>query len=347
MKQPFVNGRFLHQRMTGVQRYGREILNGFDRGGYSYTLLEPGALYAKNKLSQHLWEQFLLPGKINFESTLWSPANSGPLSAPNHIITFHDVGIFPHPEWFSTSYGIWKKNLIPRLAGRARKIITVSRFSKQVICAHLNVSPDKVAVVYNGVDRQRFHPAKSSDIRKVTEKYSITQPYLLALGSMDPRKNFQGLISAWNKCVEEERLNKYRLVIAGGHNVNFRQFNVNPASPGVMMLGYVDDHELAPLYSGADGFLFPSLFEGFGLPVIEAMACGTPVLTSATTALQEVAGDAAITVDPEDTEAIKRGIMKLIDSPMLRYSLVERGFERIKRFDWNKAATRTYKHLTS
>lgn len=344
--KPCINGRFLHQPVAGVQRYGREILSGFDRAGYPYEILEPSPSLSSNKLTGHFWEQMVLPRRAKEAGALWSPANSGPIYSKNHIITFHDIGIFPHPEWFSTSYRRWKRFLVPRIAKHARKIITVSEFSKQIICSYLNINPEKVLVVYNGVDRRRFKPAGSARVQQVLEKYSLSRPYFFALGSMDPRKNFSRLVDAWNRCVEQESVTGYELVIAGGSNANFRDFDLGTSST-LKFLGYVDDDDLAPLYSGSTGFLFPSLFEGFGLPVIEAMACGSPVLTSNSTALGEIAGNAALTISPGSVNAIKEGIMHLLESSSLRNRLVERGYERAKQFDWDEAACRIYKHLTN
>lgn len=342
---PCINGRFLHQPVAGVQRYGREILNGFDRAGYAYEVFRPSSPFSSNKLAGHAWEQAVLPVQTKGSRVLWSPANSGPVCADNHIVTLHDVGIFPHPEWFSAPYRMWKRILIPQMSSRAKKIITVSEFSKKLICNYLHVNPEKVLVVYNGVDRKRFRPATTAMIQQVCEKYSISGPYLFALGSMDPRKNFRRLVDAWNLCIEQESVAGYELVIAGGSNANFRDFELGSSS-ALKFLGYIDDDDLAPLYSGASGFLFPSLFEGFGLPVVEAMACGTPVLTSNTTALAEIAGDAALTVSPEHTHSIKEGIMQLLESPALRNRLIDCGYERVKRFDWDRAAAQIYAHLT-
>lgn len=215
-----------------------------------------------------------------------------------------------------------------------------------MICRYLNVHPETVFVVYNGVNKDRFRPADTSTIQRVTGRYSLSQPYLLALGSMDPRKNFAGLIKAWNQCVEEEPLTGYTLAIAGGRNVNFQALDIIQPPSSVQFLGYVDDEDLAPLYSGAEAFLFPSLFEGFGLPVIEAMSCHTPVLTSSTTALSEIASGAAVTVNPHSVEQIKDGILRLINSSSLRQSLVECGLKRAQKFDWDKSAARLYPYLT-
>lgn len=344
MHKVYINGHFLSQRVTGTQRYAREILAGFDRGGYPYTILQASPPFSSTKVTRHLWEQVLLPRKLEKDAVLWSPTNTGPVYAGNHVITLHDVSDFYNPEWFSSYYVYWKKVLVPRMISRASMVITVSEFSKTIICQYLNVSPQDVHVVYNGVDTSRFKPTDSASIKKIGAKYDLSTPYFLTLGSLDPRKNFGRLAEAWNLCIEKEGLRGYSLAIAGGHHSNFKNFEITK-SASVKLLGYVDDEDLPALYSGATGFLLPSLFEGFGLPVIEAMACGTPVLTSNTTALDEIAGDAAIKVSPENVDSIQKGIMELVESPRLRSTLTDKGMDRVKLFDWNKTASAIYRYL--
>lgn len=344
MSKLYINGHFLHQRVTGVQRYAREVLMGFDQGGYPYTVLGPSPFFSYNKLGHHFWEQMLLPFKLKGDTVLWSPTNTGPIYANNHVITLHDVCSFVHPEWFSHSYVRWRRMLTPRIVGRAKTVITVSEFSKVVICKYLDIKPENVHVVYNGVDTKRFKPADSISIKKTCAKYGLSAPYLLTLGSLDPRKNFVSLVKAWNGCVEKEGLTGYSLAIAGGSSSNFNNFEIQRSS-SVKLLGYVEDEDLPALYSGATGFLLPSLFEGFGLPVLEAMACGTPVLTSNTTALDEISGDATIKVSPESIDSIQNGIMQLLESIEQRNIMVDKGLERVKLFDWNKTASAIYGHL--
>lgn len=339
----YVNGHFLHQRLTGVQRYAREVLAGFDEAGYPYRLLSPPPKIAASKVGQHFWEQVMLPFKPMDRAVLWSPTNTGPMYMNNHVITLHDAAVFVHPEWFSTAYVRWRTLLLPRIIRRAKTVLTVSEYSKGVICRHLNISPRQVKVVYNGIDTKRFQPADQASIERVRSKYALSGPYLLSLGSLDPRKNFGRLVDAWHHHTQQNP-GEYTLAIAGGSNRNFSAFRLN-GSDSVKLLGYVDDADLPALYSGATAFLFPSLFEGFGLPVLESMACGTPVLTSNTTALDEIAGDAALKVAPENVRAIADGISQLLASNKLRQDLIGRGFERIKAFDWNHAAAAIYKHL--
>ncbi|SHF66661.1 Glycosyltransferase involved in cell wall bisynthesis [Fodinibius roseus] len=342
----YINGHFLRQQITGVQRYGREVIRGFDRGGYPYEVLKPQGMVTSGRIGGNLWQQLVLPARKDRDDLLWSPANSGPVFARNHIITLHDIAVFPHPEWFSSSYSLWKRTLIPQVAKRAKGILTVSEFSKNVICTHLDIPPDKVKAVYNGVDTSRFKPAAASTIQDIRLKYDLNTPYLLTLGSLDPRKNLKRTIEAWKRCREQEKMREFVLAIAGGSNANFSSLELNLSGDATRMLGYVDDKDLPALYSGAAGFLLPSLFEGFGLPVIEAMACGTPVITSNTTALDEISGDAALKVTPTDINSIKEAILELLDSPHLQTKLTELGLKRAQRFSWDRAAREIYHFLT-
>ena len=345
MSKLYINGNFLQQQVTGVQRYAREVVNGFSRAGYPFEIIEPKGIWSSGKLSQNMWQQAILPRQKNSKDTLWSPANTGPVFANNHVITIHDAAVFAHPEWFSKAYATWKRTLIPSVAKRAKGILTVSKFSKNVISTHLQVDPQKIKVVYNAVDTDRFMPVDDETIQTVCDKYGLQTPYLLTLGSLDPRKNFSRTVEAWSLCKKEEGLNDFMLAIAGGSNANFSSLDLDLKKGSTQMLGYVDDKDLPALYSGATGFLLPSLFEGFGLPVVEAMACGTPVITSNTTALDEVAGEAALKVDPSSVNSIKEGILELIQSSSLQDRLRERGLKRVHHFSWDKSAKQIYEYL--
>ncbi|MCW9706398.1 glycosyltransferase family 4 protein [Fodinibius salsisoli] len=345
MSTIYINGHCLLQRVTGVERYAREIIKGFDRGGYPYQIIKPSGFWGSGKLGRNLWQQMVLPRQKQPDDILWSPANNGPIYARNHVITLHDMAVFPHPEWFSTAYATWKRTLVPRIAKRAKGILTVSEFSKSIISNHLDIDPQKIKVVYNGVNTDRFSPATEADIKSLRDKYDLPSNYLLTLGSLDPRKNFKRTVEAWNQSRKEEGLKDYVLAIAGATNANFSDLDVDFDNDSIKRLGYVDDEDLSALYSGAVGFLLPSLFEGFGLPVVEAMACGTPVITSNTTALDEVAGEAALKVDPTDVQSIKKGILELIHSPDLQDKLTDLGLKRIPNFSWDKAAENIYHYL--
>src|SRR5699024_6223204 len=158
----------------------------------------------------------------------------------------------------------------------------------------------------------RFKPASELAIQIVCNKYNLTTTYKLTLASLNPRTKFRETIEAWERCINQEGLEYFILDIDGDRYEKISCLDLDFSGGSVKLLGYVDDEDLPALYSGATGFILPSLFEGFGLPVIEAMACGTPVITSNTTALDEISGDAALKVSPYDTNAIKEGILELL-----------------------------------
>lgn len=339
-----VNGHYLHQRVTGVQRYAIEVLKEFDKMDMPYKTVRIPALFREKKAARHLWEQFVLPWRRSSPDVLWSPTNTGPVLAGNQVITFHDLAVFHHPEWFSDQYVRWRKALIPVLAKRAKAILTVSEFSKGIILEHTGVEPAKVKAVHNGVNREHFFPAPAASIQSVYKKFGLEKDYILTLGSLDPRKNLGRILTAWELLQKEQLAFDYDLVIAGGHSENFRQ-QLTPdhkVSHNIKYLGYVEDEYLAPLYSGASGFVYPSLFEGFGLPVLEAMSCGTPVVTSSTGALKEISNGAAVGVDPYQPEDIAQGILNITGPGKAAAELAQKGIKRAEMFSWEKTACEIY-----
>lgn len=230
---------------------------------------------------------------------------------------------------------------------RADKIITVSEFSKQEIIRFYGVPAEKIAVIPNGVDLERFYPYyEKNAIKKIKQKYQINgKKYFLFLGNLEPRKNLVRLIQAYQiflqRCCgkqEEAPL----LVIAGGkgwlYQEIFKEVRKKGLKEKVIFTGYIADSDVAVLMAGADLFCFPSLYEGFGMPVLEAMACGTPVLTSNGSALKEMVGDAGIKVDAFSVAAIAGGMEKIYCSKELQSMLSDRGQKRVQQFSWKTAS---------
>ncbi|MHB9034489.1 MAG: glycosyltransferase family 4 protein, partial [Anaerolineae bacterium] len=211
---------------------------------------------------------------------------------------------------------------------------------KADLCELFNVPPQRVTVVYAGYDPGFTSIPSSSDSATLTQ-LGITKPYILGLGTLQPRKNFSTLIRAYHQLIEERHI-PHQLVIGGGkgwlYEDIFATVQELKLAERVLFLGYVQDEKLPALYRGADVFAFPSLYEGFGIPILEAMGCGTPVVTANTSSLPEVAGEAALQVNPQDSAALADAIWRIIDDTALRESLVCRGFERIKVFSWRTAA---------
>jgi len=236
--------------------------------------------------------------------------------------------------------------LIPRLVHKAQKVIAVSEFTKSRICDVASLKPNKVIVIYNGID-ERFRPKSFEEIDQVKVALGIANfRYILTVATIEPRKNMQRLLEAWSTIYSRLPRDIW-LVVAGakGKDIIFKNTSLDELPPKVCMPGYVPDEYLPTLYSGAIALIYVSLYEGFGLPPLEAMACGTPVLTSNVTSLPEVVGDAALMVDPYDVDAIAEGIKRLIEDDNLRKELSQKGLVRAKLFSWDRTAEITWSVL--
>jgi glycosyltransferase involved in cell wall biosynthesis len=270
------------------------------------------------------------------------------------VVTVHDLWLDRHPEYSRKFFGqAGATRRMKRIAAEARALITVSHFSASEILALYGLPPEQVRVIPNGVSEE-FVPLRDDRAMDVLRNHLGIggRPYLLFVGGADPRKNHRVLFEA--VAGRQQRLGRYALVLVGSEVHQFGSFRETAARFGlegqVVCAGRLPIHEIRLLYSYADLFVYPSLYEGFGMPVLEAMACGAPVVTSKTTALGEVAGDAAVLIDPQDPEALADGIVRLLDDEAWRATLKKRGFERIKRFTWDQAASLTlalYRELCS
>lgn len=334
----YVNGRNLGSHLTGVQRYTLKITDEWNKSGFSFNTIIPKS--ALHSVKGHLWEQFILPMKVDRSSLLWSPSNTGPLSVSNQVVTIHDVVPLDHPEWLNKKFVMWYQYLLPRLAKKAHKIITISEFSKERIIDTLKIPEHKVSVVYNGVD------VKMPGYESIKE-HKIKLPfnrYILSVGSIEPRKNIGRLIAAWKKIVPIVG-DDIGLVIVGAKGLSrvFLQSenlsNVNSADR-VYFTGHVSDEQLSALYSHAEVFCYPSLYEGFGLPPLEAMAYSIPVLTSNTTAMAEICKGAATLVDPISVNEIADGIVDLLSSHNVER--IEFARQLSKSLTWDKCAQATW-----
>jgi glycosyltransferase involved in cell wall biosynthesis len=347
-----INGRFLTQRVTGSQRYGYEVTRRLISRRITEQIMVfvppheiaiPGEFLEVTKqigrLSGHLWEQLELGASSNAcGGVLWSPVNVGPIVARRHVVTIHDLSAIQFPEWVGRRFHLWYSFLLPRIASSARHIITDSEHSKVMIAEVLKVPEEKISVVYLAADR-RFAVAGSYEVSLLRKKYELPQDFILTLGSLEPRKNVERVVSAWLKLDRRSRL---PLVIAGGLGSQrvFGDYNLEALRrhKDILLLGYVPEADLPALYSAATVFVYVSLLEGFGLPPLEAMSCGTPVITSNTTSLPEVVGDAAVTVNPKDVEAIAESMHRMLSDGGLRIEMRDRGFDRARLFSWDETS---------
>jgi glycosyltransferase involved in cell wall biosynthesis len=275
---------------------------------------------------------------------LWSPCSTGPLSVERQVVTIHDCAFVDQASCFTRAFAAWYQWLVPRLARRARAILTVSKFSRDRIAEHCRVPADKITVVYNGVDRV-FRPQEEASIRSCAKRLALPQPYVLCVGSLEPRKNLGRLLAAWRLVADRHR--DVSLVLVGAEGRVFRDAGLAEMPPRVHLTGYLGDDDLPALYGGAEIFLYPSVYEGFGLPVAEAMACGTPVVCSDVTSLPEVAGSAAEFVDPLDVASIAGGLDRLLGDSQRRGQLRAAGIAQSGRFCWDEAASATWKVLST
>lgn len=333
----FINGRLLRPNMAGVTRYTLEVIKRLEG---KLDLLTPG-----NRMRFGYgvpWEQICLPTRIKRGDLLWSPANTGPMIVKNQVITIHDLIPLDHPEWFKPRFAAWHRILMPALARRARRLITDSEYSKARILKRFGLPEALVHVIPLGVGGE-FKPIAAGHIKEVNQRYGLEGPYLLVVGSLEPRKNLAKLFSAW-QLINRKKLSA-ELAVAGITGGNFRNTGYETVPPGVRFLGYVSDDDLPALYSGAFGLVFPSIYEGFGLPALEAMACGTPVAASNATSLPEVVGDAGLLFDPFSVDEMASVLDRVLEDDALRLELRQRGLERACQFTWEVTAHKTWQVL--
>ena len=352
------NARFLTQPTTGVQRYAGEVIAAMarraargqiDTDRYALGLLAPrravrqmppqhATLVRGGRFNSHLWEQFELPA-LGCGDLLVSPCNTGPLAVRRQVVTIHDMSAFDCPETMSRRYAAWYRWLLPRLVRTVRHVITVSSFSRGRIIELTGIHPDKVTAIAEGVS-PRFYRRDGDEIAAARRQLELPdRRYVLSVSSLEPRKNLRRLLAAW-ALVKRDLPEDLTLVIAGpkGDPRIFRDASIDPGAGGVVTTGHLGDELLAAVYSGAAAMVYPSTYEGFGLPPLEAMACGTPVVAGDCASLPEVVGEAGVLVDPYDVAAIADGIRRVVDDESLARTLSARGLARAKSLTWDRTA---------
>jgi glycosyltransferase involved in cell wall biosynthesis len=277
----------------------------------------------------HAWEQLVLPARAARAPALLCPANLAPLAHPRNVVVIHDAAALRHPEWYSKAYAAWQRRILPALARRALHVVTVSEFSRGELSGLLGLAPGRISVVAGGVD-PAFSPA--ADPEPARRALGLTRPYVLCVASQTARKNLRALVPAAAALARDG----VEVVVAGGHRPQFAR---EPGLDALRRLGAVPDALLPGLYAGAEAFGLPSLYEGFGLPVLEAMACGTPVVAADATALPETAGGAARLAPPEG-EAFGQALTGLLADEAERARLRAAGLARARPFTWDGTARR-------
>ena len=343
-----VNGRYLTQKATGVHRYAFEICNKLHEMGVDFHVAVPNEIHPDYKfnfkvvkcgsLNTHLWEQISLPRYLKRIGSplLISFTGCGPLNYSNQIMTIHDVSHERYPEWFSKNYYRFYHYMMPRIGKKAHAVLTVSEFSKKEIVDTLGINAEKIHVVHSNVP---FHNKPSKEEILSFTRNPEAERYILAVSSMDPRKNFIRLVEAFDKIKDKS----VKLYIIG---MSFKAFNTPDLQKligeNVHLPGYIPDEKLQTMYQNALLSVYPSLYEGFGLPPLESMTYGCPVINSDIPALREVSQDAALYVDPYNVEDITEKIEQLLVDEPLRKELQEKGLLQIKKYSWDKSAKQVY-----
>jgi glycosyltransferase involved in cell wall biosynthesis len=316
--------------ITGVERWTAEViprLHALDPERYVVVRPRPKL---RRRLAAQTWEQVALPvmARRADPPLVLSPANLAPLAWPRNVLVMHDAAVLREPHAYSPAYVLWHRRFGLAAARRALAVITVSEFSRGELVSLAGLDPARVHVVPGGVS-ERFHPGV--DHERVTTKLGLRRPYVLTIATADRRKNLASLAVAAQRLAGEG----IDLVWAGDDRP---YFSASEAIPGLRSLGYVDDTDLPGLYAGARAFVLPSRYEGFGLPCLEAMACGIPVVAADRAALPETCGDAALFVDPDDPAAVADGLQQAVSHADVRSRLSEAGLRRSAELSWDRAA---------
>lgn len=332
----FVNGRFLTQPITGVQRYAIELSLELKKKHNQLVFVVPkNVIHEKlaeqlevvsiGNLTGHLWEQIdLFKYVSNRGGLLINLCNTGPIFYKNKLVVLHDIAFERFPMNFSFLFRTMYRTFIPHILRTSRIIVTDSQFSKEEISKYYQIDKKRINVI---------SCASNFDFR---ETKSIEDKYILAVSSISPHKNFRSLVLAFDKLDDEIELH-----IIGDVGKNFSDaglFDLIRKNKKIKLLGRVSDQELRHKYSKALCFAYPSLYEGFGIPPLEAQACGCPCLVSSVASLPEVCRDSVLYCDPYSINDIALKLKAIISDSNLRKKLSELGFNNVKRFSWEKSA---------
>jgi glycosyltransferase involved in cell wall biosynthesis len=258
------------------------------------------------------------------------------------LVFIHDLSFVYFPQFANPINLSDTTRFVPKAIKKANRIMTISESSKRQIINHFKVPAEKISIVYPAVDPSFFYRRSKAEINKVQRKYKLPPRYVLYHGTIEPRKNIEGLLAAYDKLPAKIHA-QYGLVLAGGKGWQDEEILVAIAKlkkkgRNIIQTGYLPDADTAPVISGASVLVFPSHYEGFGIPPLEAMACGVPVIASNNTSLPEVVGNAGLLIGAEDTKAWTEGMAKLLTDHNLQQKLITAGYDQAKKFTWDKSA---------
>lgn len=334
-----VNARFLTQKLTGVQRFAFEMScqlmelyhddilfvapRNIRRSRYS-DQLKPVLI---GKYTGYLWEQYELPRYLKKRGCplLLNLCNLAPVVYRNKISTIHDITYVKYPADYPFRMRWMYKMLVPHILNTSIRIITVSQFSKNEISAYYQIPKDKIYVVYNAVNAS-FGPQRNERL--------LSERYIMAFASTGENKNFKMIMQSFIKVNEQYKDIKLYVI---GECLREKEYEELRQHDSIVFMGRVSDKELIELYSNAIAFVFPSLYEGFGIPVIEAQACGCPVIASNVTTFPEILGASALCIDPHKTDGFVDAILSLFHDTKLRDELIKLGYDNVTRFSWQES----------
>ncbi len=352
-----VDARCVGREIHGIARHGinviRNLLSMDNKNEYILIVNKDGASHFNGLVGNFrmkevnikpygIAEQLLLPvvlNSIDFD-LYYTPNYTAPFLLDKRLVfTIHDLIHLIFPEDYSIFHRIYYRSIIAPLLRRSLRILTVSESSKRDIMRFFNVPEGKISVVYNGVD-ERFSPGNRDEAKNlIAVKYNIKGRFLLWVGNNKRHKNLSGAINAFKEIKKHYQDLEFVAILKAKDKEN--------SFKDIFMIDVDNDDDLIAFYRAAEVAVLPSLYEGFCLPVLEAMACGCPVVTSKVSSLPEIAGDSAILVNPEDVNDIVRGVKKILESEGAKINLIKRGLKQAERFSWRDTARRIHEVLTS
>ncbi|AXE16418.1 glycosyltransferase family 1 protein [Runella rosea] len=333
----YINGRFLTQEITGVQRYALEVTKAIDiliSPNDVVVILTPKSQTIELNLKRisikqvgfltgHLWEQIELPLYCR-NGLLFNPCATGPLFKTNQVSTFHDVNFINFPEGFTWQFRLWYKIIFFICGKLSKSIIAISNYTKNEVIEKFGIQSSKITVIYEG--HQHFDEIEEN--KEILNKIDNSKPFILGVSSLNKNKNFDIILS----CLKH--INNVHFVIVGKPNPKIFGNAVSFKNRNVTFLGRVSDSELKSLYKNAFCFIYPSFFEGFGLPPLEAMSCGCACIISNTSCLPEIYQDSVLYCDPQSPESLSEQISLLLNDPFTTLKLHSKSKHILEKYSW-------------